>query len=185
MRIQPGEGVIGRAFVSARPLIVQADEANKRLRYRTNSYMLRAARGVRAVPGRHCPDRSSRRAGLRIPRPRVGTFAGGAGSAGAGARSRSREPRRADQGGDGRPGDRALQPAVFRGADAGRSAARSTPAAGPRPSDGRHRRLQAHQRHARASRRRPRAARRRQPACAAACGSSICAPAMVARSSRS
>ena len=39
VRIQPGEGIIGQAFVEARPLIVQADDGS-RLRYRTNSYML-------------------------------------------------------------------------------------------------------------------------------------------------
>jgi len=40
VRIQPGEGVIGRAFVEARARIVEADEAKRRLRYRTNSYMV-------------------------------------------------------------------------------------------------------------------------------------------------
>ena len=40
VRIHPGEGIIGHAFVSARPLIVQAEEGTRRLRYRTNSYML-------------------------------------------------------------------------------------------------------------------------------------------------
>jgi len=40
VRIRPGEGIIGEAFVSARPLIVQVDEASRRLRYKTNSYML-------------------------------------------------------------------------------------------------------------------------------------------------
>ena len=75
----------------------------------------------------------------------------------------SRKPGRADPSGDRRPGDWPLQPPVFRDSDSGRSPARSTPAAGSRPPDGRHRRLQAHQRHARASRRRPRFARRREP----------------------
>jgi diguanylate cyclase (GGDEF)-like protein len=40
LRITPGEGVIGRAYQSGRAGIMQADEVNKRLRYRTNSYMV-------------------------------------------------------------------------------------------------------------------------------------------------
>jgi diguanylate cyclase (GGDEF)-like protein len=40
LRIAPGEGVIGRAYQSGRAGIMQADEVNKRLRYRTNSYMV-------------------------------------------------------------------------------------------------------------------------------------------------
>ena len=40
VRIRPGDGVIGHAFVSARPEIVQVEDSSRRLRYRTNSYML-------------------------------------------------------------------------------------------------------------------------------------------------
>jgi diguanylate cyclase (GGDEF)-like protein len=40
LRIAPGEGVIGRAYESGRAGIMQVDEANRRLRYRTNSYMV-------------------------------------------------------------------------------------------------------------------------------------------------
>ena len=40
LRIAPGEGVIGQAYQSGRAGIMQADEVNKRLRYRTNSYMV-------------------------------------------------------------------------------------------------------------------------------------------------
>jgi diguanylate cyclase (GGDEF)-like protein len=40
VRIRPGEGVLGRAFVEARPVIVQAGEGTRRLRYKTDSYML-------------------------------------------------------------------------------------------------------------------------------------------------
>ncbi len=40
VRIQPGEGVIGQAFVSSRAAIVLQDEAARRLRYRTNSFMV-------------------------------------------------------------------------------------------------------------------------------------------------
>ena len=40
VRIQPGEGVIGQAFVAGRAAIVQPEEASRRLRYRTNSFMV-------------------------------------------------------------------------------------------------------------------------------------------------
>ncbi len=40
VRIQPGEGVIGQGFVTGRPEIRQPDEAVRRLRYRTNSFMV-------------------------------------------------------------------------------------------------------------------------------------------------
>ena len=58
VRIHPGEGVIGRGLrITARPVIVQVDEASRRLRYQTELVHGRAARGVRAVPGRHRLDR--------------------------------------------------------------------------------------------------------------------------------
>jgi diguanylate cyclase (GGDEF)-like protein len=40
VRIEPGQGVIGQAFVTARPAIGQPDVATRRLRYRTNSFMI-------------------------------------------------------------------------------------------------------------------------------------------------
>ncbi len=40
VRIRPGEGIIGQAFVSGRPAIRQPDEATRRLRYRTDSFMI-------------------------------------------------------------------------------------------------------------------------------------------------
>jgi diguanylate cyclase (GGDEF)-like protein len=39
VRIQPGQGVLGEAFLAARPAIVQVEDTT-RLRYRTNSYMV-------------------------------------------------------------------------------------------------------------------------------------------------
>jgi diguanylate cyclase (GGDEF)-like protein len=40
VRIQPGQGVIGQAFVAGRASIVQSESTSQRLRYRTNSYMV-------------------------------------------------------------------------------------------------------------------------------------------------
>jgi diguanylate cyclase (GGDEF)-like protein len=40
LRISPGEGIIGAAFTSGRPLLRDAADGPKRLRYRTNSYMV-------------------------------------------------------------------------------------------------------------------------------------------------
>ena len=40
VRIHPGEGVIGQAFVSGRPAIRQPDDATRRLRYQTDSFMI-------------------------------------------------------------------------------------------------------------------------------------------------
>ena len=185
VRIHPGEGIIGQAFVSGRPADRAGRRSNKRLRYQTNSFMV-----VPLVASGQClavialTDRADGQAFESRDLASARLLAAPAALALARA-SRLREPRRADQGGDGRPGHRALQPPLFRDPNSGRSAARSTPAAGPGAADGRHRRLQAHQRHARASRRRPCVARRCQPACAEACGSSTCALAMAAKSSRS
>ena len=39
LRIQPGEGILGRAYISAKADIHQVD-GSRRLRYRTNSYLL-------------------------------------------------------------------------------------------------------------------------------------------------
>ncbi len=40
VRIQPGQGVIGQAFVAGRAAIMHSEAAAQRLRYRTNSYMV-------------------------------------------------------------------------------------------------------------------------------------------------
>ena len=40
VRIHPGDGVIGQAFVAGRPGIVRADEHTRRLRYSTDSFMI-------------------------------------------------------------------------------------------------------------------------------------------------
>lgn len=40
VRIYPGEGVIGQAFVSGRPAIRQPDDTTRRLRYQTDSFMI-------------------------------------------------------------------------------------------------------------------------------------------------
>ena len=71
IRIAPGEGIIGRVFVSGRPLLGRSSgdsERARRLRYRTESYMvLPIVAGDSPSRGRD-PHRSRRRARIRRQR---------------------------------------------------------------------------------------------------------------------